>query len=163
MFISLPTIGSIVFSPTTFMASNPMLVYELAGHSLGHVLFGMFKRNVRRRGFSRAQIRKITNRKRRRFVDNIIMHHQRLAKINRETVVSNARERAIARKEKIARKHSQNQERQKEERKQDAQKHQKWQGGTSLKERGKKMRGMIDAKRTRARSRWLTVIADQPN
>ncbi|MFM8185680.1 MAG: hypothetical protein ACKN9I_01985, partial [Alphaproteobacteria bacterium] len=109
------------------------------------------------------QIRKITNRKRRRFVDNIIMHHQRLAKINRETVVSNARERAIARKEKIARKHSQNQERQKEERKQDVQKQQKWQGGTSLKERGQKMRGAIDAKRTRARSRWLTVIADQPN
>ena len=91
------------------------------------------------------------------------MHHQRLAKINRETVVSNARERAIARKEKIARQHSQNQERQKEERKQETQNHQKWRGGTNLRERGQKMRGMIDAKRTRARSRWLTVVAEQPN
>ena len=37
----------------------------------------------------------------------------------------------------------------------------RWQGGQSLKERGQKMRGMIDARRTRARSRWLTIVADK--
>ena len=34
----------------------------------------------------------------------------------------------------------------------------KWQGGVSLKERGQKIRGTIDARRTRARSRWLTIV-----
>ena len=104
MFLSLPIIGSIAFSPTALIASHPMIAYELAGHTIGHILYGFIKRNRKRRGLSRAQMRKMTNRRRRHFVDNIIMHHQRLAKMNRQTIVGNARERAMARREKTQRK-----------------------------------------------------------
>ena len=38
----------------------------------------------------------------------------------------------------------------------------KWRGGVSLKERGQRIRGTIDARRTRARSRWLTIVAEKP-
>ena len=158
MFLFLPTIGSIAFSPSALIASHPMIAYEIAGHTLGHILYGFIKRNRKRRGLSRAQMRKMTNRRRRQFVDNIIMHHQRLAKMNRQTIVGNARERAMARREKTQRKadmkKDQTFEKQQESRK-------KWQGGVSLKERGQKIRGTIDARRTRARSRWLTIVAEK--
>ena len=158
MFLPLPIIGSIAFSPTALIASHPMIAYELAGHTIGHILYGFIKRNRKRRGLSRAQMRKMTNRRRRQFVDNIIMHHQRLAKMNRQTIVGNARERAMARREKTQRKadmkKDQTFEKQQESRK-------KWQGGVSLKERGQKIRGTIDARRTRARSRWLTIVAQK--
>lgn len=158
MFLPLPIIGSIAFSPTALIASHPMIAYELAGHTIGHILYGFIKRNRKRRGLSRAQMRKMTNRRRRQFVDNIIMHHQRLAKMNRQTIVGNARERAMARREKTQRKadlqKDQTFEKQQESRK-------KWQGGVSLKERGQKIRGTIDARRTRARSRWLTIVAEK--
>ena len=158
MFLPLPIIGSIAFSPSALIASHPMIAYELAGHTIGHILYGFIKRNRKRRGLSRAQMRKMTNRRRRQFVDNIIMHHQRLAKMNRQTIVGNARERAMARREKTQRKadmkKDQTFEKQQESRK-------KWQGGVSLKERGQKIRGTIDARRTRARSRWLTIVAEK--
>ncbi len=162
MFFSVANIGSIAFSPGAFMASHPMIAYELIGHSMGHILFGFLKRNRRKRGFSRSQMRKTVNRRRRQFVDNIIMHHQRLANINRQIIVSNARERALAKKEKFR---TQSETRSsfmrtpESSRNQDAKK--RWQGGLSLKERGQKMRGMIDARRTRARSRWLTIVAEK--
>jgi hypothetical protein len=158
MFLFLPAVGSIAFSPSALMASHPMIAYEIAGHTLGHILYGFIKRNRKRRGLTRAQMRKMTNRRRRQFVDNIIMHHQRLAKMNRQIVVGNARERAIARRDKIKSKvdlqKDQNFEREQEARK-------KWQGGVSLKERGQKIRGTIDARRIRARSRWLTIVAEK--
>ncbi len=153
MFLFLPTIGSIAFSPSALIASHPMIAYEIAGHTLGHILYGFIKRNRKRRGLSRAQMRKMTNRRRRQFVDNIIMHHQRLAKMNQQTLVGNARERAMARREKMKNKadlhKDQNFERDQETRKK------------SLKERGQRIRGTIDARRTRARSRWLTIVAEK--
>ncbi len=158
MFLFLPAIGSIAFSPSALMASHPMIAYEIAGHTLGHILYGFIKRNRKRRGLTRAQMRKMTNRRRRQFVDNIIMHHQRLAKMNRQTIAGNARERALARRDKIKSKadfqKDKNSERDQEMRK-------KWQGGVSLKERGQKIRGTIDARRTRARSRWLTIVNEK--
>lgn len=158
MFLFLPAIGSIAFSPSALMASHPMIAYEIAGHTLGHILYGFIKRNRKRRGLTRAQMRKMTNRRRRQFVDNIIMHHQRLAKMNRQTIAGNARERALARRDKIKSKadfqKDRNSERDQEMRK-------KWQGGVSLKERGQKIRGTIDARRTRARSRWLTIVNEK--
>jgi uncharacterized protein (DUF305 family) len=159
MFLSLPAIGSIAFSPTALVASHPMIAYEIVGHTIGHILYRFIKRTRKKRGLSRAQMRKMTNRRRRQFVDNIIMHHQRLAKMNRQTIAGNARERAMARREKIKRKDNlqrdKNSEKEQEIRK-------KWQGGVSLKERGQRIRGTIDARRTRARSRWLTIVADKP-
>jgi hypothetical protein len=158
MFLFLPAIGSIAFSPSALMASHPMIAYEIAGHTIGHVLCGFIKRNRKRRGLTRAQMRKMTNRRRRQFVDNIIMHHQRLAKMNRQTIVGNARERAMARRDKMKNK-ANFQKDQSFERDQETRK--KWQGGISLKERGQKIRGTIDARRTRARSRWLTIVAEK--
>jgi len=158
MFLPLPVIGSIAFSPSALIASHPMIAYEIAGHTIGHILYGFIKRNRKRRGLSRAQMRKMTNRRRRQFVDNIIMHHQRLAKMNRQTIVGNARERAMARREKTQRKADLYKD-QSFEKNQEARK--KWQGGVSLKERGQKIRGTIDARRTRARSRWLTIVAEK--
>jgi hypothetical protein len=104
-------------------------------------------------------MRKMTNRRRRQFVDNIIMHHQRLAKINRQTIAGNARERAMARREKVKRKDDLQRDRS-SEREQEIRK--KWQDGVSLKERGQRIRGTIDARRSRARSRWLTIVAEKP-
>ena len=158
MFLPLPVIGSIAFSPSALIASHPMIAYEIAGHTIGHILYGFIKRNRKRRGLSRAQMRKMTNRRRRQFVDNIIMHHQRLAKMNRQTIVGNARERAMAHREKTQRKADLYKD-QSFEKNQEARK--KWQGGVSLKERGQKIRGTIDARRTRARSRWLTIVAEK--
>ena len=159
MFLPLPIIGSIAFSPTALIASHPMIAYEIVGHTIGHILYGFIKRNRRKRGLSRAQMRKMTNRRRRQFVDNIIMHHQRLAKMNRQTIAGNARERAMARREKVKQKDilqkDRNSDREQEIRK-------KWRAGISLKERGQRIRGTIDARRTRARSRWLTIVADKP-
>ena len=159
MFLSLPAIGSIAFSPAALIASHPMIAYEIVGHTIGQILYGFIKRNRKKRGLSRAQMRKMTNRRRRQFVDNIIMHHQRLAKMNRQTIAGNARERAIARREKVKQKDilqkDRNSDREQEIRK-------KWRAGISLKERGQRIRGTIDARRTRARSRWLTIVADKP-
>jgi len=158
MFLLLPTIGSIAFSPVALISSYPIIAYEVVGHALGHILYGFIKRNRKKRGLSRAQMRKMTNRRRRQFVDNIIMHHQRLAKMNRQTIAGNARERAVARRETIKRKddlqRDRNSEREQEIRK-------KWRGGTSLKERGQIIRGAIDTRRIRARSRWLTIVAEE--
>lgn len=159
MFLSLPAIGSIAFSPTALVASHPMIAYEIVGHTIGHILYRFIKRTRKKRGLSRAQMRKMTNRRRRQFVDNIIMHHQRLAKMNRQTIAGNARERAMARREKIKRKDNLQRDRN-SEKEQEIRK--KWQGGVSLKERGQRIRGTIDARRTRARSRWLTVVAEKP-
>ncbi|NBX53211.1 MAG: hypothetical protein EBT63_06155 [Proteobacteria bacterium] len=164
MFLALANIGTIAFSPSALMASHPVIAFELAGHSLGHILHGFLKRNRKKRGLSRSQMRKMANRRRRQFVDNIIMHHQRLANINRQVVVSNARERALARREKMKkqidmRNFDSRSNSQSFEKEQDIKK--RWRGGISLKERGQKIRGMTDARRTRARSRWLTIVADK--
>jgi hypothetical protein len=161
MFFSLPTIGSLSFSPSTLFASHPIIMYEVIGHAIGHTLFGFIKRNRKRRGLSRSQMRKIANRRRRQFVDNIIMHHQRLANINRQLIVNNARERAVARREKIKSK-SQNREASRGfsfNRDRSVDPRQKWRQNEDLKERGKRLRGMSDARRVRARSKWLTVMS----
>lgn len=165
MFFALPTIGSIAFSPSSLFASHPSIIFEFMGHSLGHMMFNFSKRNRKKRGLSRAQMRKITNRRRRQFVDNIIMHHERLANLNRQTIVNNARERALARRERIKKKFDARDSSREAgrgfsfSRSQDSRKD--WQPSTDLKERGKKMRGMVDARRIRARSKWLTIMAQK--
>lgn len=160
MFLPIPAIGSIVFSPSALIASHPAIAYEVIGHTLGNVLYGFLKRNRRRRGLSRSQVRKVNKRRHRYFVDNIIMHHQRLAQINRQIIVSNARERAMMRREKIKQQHESKMREKTKSKQEDVRK--RWQQGKSLKERGKEIRGNNDARRIRARSRWLT-IANQKN
>lgn len=105
-------------------------------------------------------MRKAANRKRRWFVDNIIMHHKRLHDRNRAIVVSNARTRALAKRDSVkkesptlARSHTQTLQREREMPKQNS--------GPSLRERARSLRGRVDSRRLRARSRWLTVMAQE--
>ena len=139
---------------SSMLHAHPAMVQELAGHALAHILYSHVRRIVRRRGLSRRQMRKMANRRRRMFVDNIIMHHKRLHDKNREMIISNARSRAIARRDQakkqgpaLSRAESIQREEAKTKYSRD-----------SLKERGEKLRGHNDARRLRARSRWLSVM-----
>ena len=140
---------------TSMLQSHPALVQELAGHALGHVLYSHIRRVVHRKGLSRRQMRKMVNRRRRMFVDNIIMHHKRLHDKNREMIISNARARAIARREQ-AKKQGPSLARSQEVKRDDVK--MKYSRTNSLRERGEKLRGLNDARRMRARSRWLSAM-----
>lgn len=149
----MPSVGTMTLDTTSLLTANPVLLQELAGHALAHVLYSQIRRITHRRGFSRRQIRKAINRKRRRFVDNIIMHHKRLHDQNRQSIISNARSRALARRNQ-AKKEAPSLERAKEINRDDI----KMKYSTSLKERGERLRGTVDARRLRARSRWLSAM-----
>ena len=115
-------------------------------HEIMSVLFSLIK-GPRKARLSRAQSRKMMNRRRRWFTDNIIMHHKRLHDRNREIVVASTRERVLAKKAaanspQVSASH-------------------KWRDRVdSTRERGSTIRGRIDARRSRARSRWVSVQQD---
>ncbi|OFW80885.1 MAG: hypothetical protein A2887_02580 [Alphaproteobacteria bacterium RIFCSPLOWO2_01_FULL_40_26] len=155
-FISRP-IGSLTFDIGNLLTSNPALIHEIAGHALAHILYSHIRH--RRHGLNRREIRKLINRRRRRFVDNIIMHHKRLHDRNRAIVITNARKRALAKREKAQKESSILQRGMSLQRNTD--KPFKWQDAISLKEKGAKLRGHIDSRKLRARSRWLSVIQDK--
>ncbi len=151
----MPSIGSLMLDFGNFLSLHPALINEVVGHALAHQLYSHIRRAGRGR-VSRRQARKMSNRKRRWFVDNIIMHHKRLHDRNRELLISNARTRALARRKA--------QEKQppmgasptlQKDRDQPI----KWRDTVSLKQRGADLRGRSDARKLRARSRWLTVAA----
>lgn len=104
-------------------------------------------------------MRKAANRKRRWFVDNIIMHHKRLHDRNRAILVSNARSRALAIRG-ITKKESPSlQQENSLQRNQDPK--MKWRNAVNLRERGKELRGRSDARRLRARSKWLAIMENR--
>ena len=151
----MPSVGSLTLDFGNFLSLHPALINDVAGHALAHALYSHIRRAGRGR-ISRRQARKMSNRKRRWFVDNIIMHHKRLHDRNRELLISNARTRALARRKA--------QEKQppmgasptlQKDRDQPI----KWRDTVSLKQKGADLRGRSDARRLRARSRWLTVAA----
>lgn len=133
---------------------NPGLVHDLAGHALAHTLYSHIRRG--KRGISRRKARKIANRKRRFFVDNIIMHHKRLHDRNRELLISKARSRALARRRAAQSKPEVIKQALLQKSRDDAS---QWRDRTDLKEKGLALRGRVDARRLRARSRWLSVAA----
>lgn len=134
-----------------FLHAHPELIQEIGGHALMHVFFS-YARSRRRRGVNRRKMRKASNMKRRWFVDNIIMHHRRLHAQNRQLIVSNARQRALQKKKGL----QLSQEQQSFVRQQ--QKRNPEQGSKQdFRTRIEKMRGRVDDRRARARSRWLTV------
>ncbi len=140
---------------TSLISAHPALIHEIAGHTLAHVLYSQIRRITHRRGLSRSAMRKLVNRKRRRFTDNIIMHHKRLHDKNRQVIICNARSRALARRAQD-KKESPSLERARELKMDDV----KMRYSTiSLKERGEKLRGNVDTRRLRARSRWLSVMS----
>lgn len=150
----MPSVGTMTLDASSLLRAHPALVQELAGHALAHVLYAQVRRVVGRRGLSRREIRKISNRKRRRFVDNIIMHHKRLHDKNRQSIISNARSRALARKNQVKKDTALMSSRTPESKAPDM----RSKYSSTVKERGERLRGRVDARRLRARSRWLTVM-----
>lgn len=146
----MPSIGTM----TLDAASLPFTPQALAGHALAHTMYGQIRRAARRRGTNRRQMRKTTHRKRRRFVDNIIMHHKRLHDKNRQLIISNARSRALARRNQV--KKSPSLEHARDLKQDDV----KMKYTSNLKQRGERLRGHVDARKMRARSRWLSVMDD---
>ncbi len=133
--LNMPTItyGGLINSP---------LAHHLIDHEILHVFFSLAK-GPRKTRLTRAQRRKSINRRRRWFTDNIIMHHKRLHDRNREIVISSARTRVLAKKAAASAPRGESH---------------KWRDRVeSTKSRGQTLRGRIDARRARARSRWLSV------
>ena len=137
IFIDLSSLSSISISASNLM--NSPLVHHLIEHEIMHVFFNMMRGS--RKGLSRAQRRKLANRRRRWFTDNIIMHHKRLHDRNREIVIAEAKTLAMAKKLGKAPESPTN----------------KWRDRVGVRDRGKIIRGRVDARRSRARSRWLSV------
>ncbi len=154
-FISLPSVGSLTLDVTNYLTLNPVLIHEIAGHGLAHVLYSHVRKSSRKKVLSRRMARKMSNRKRRWFVDNIIMHHKRIHDRNRELVISNARSRALARKKSAESpslaKASSPLTHQRE-------KSQNWQEKIVAKERGAEIRERLNARKIRANSRWASII-----
>lgn len=94
----------------------------------------------------------MANRRRRNFVDNIIMHHKRIHDYNRKLVVSSARDRAVARKKGLV-----GQEIKKTKQK-DRLEHTRWTQKPNIKAQGIEIRSRIQTKRVRAESRWAAVM-----
>ena len=80
------------------------------------------------------------------------MHHRRLHKKNREIVIDPP-EKEI-KKRKLKRKKEKDKEKETREKPNNSI---KWQSGDNLKHKGAILRGRIDARRLKARSRWLSV------
>lgn len=139
---------------TSLLRAHPGMVHELAGHALAHVLYNHVRRVVRKKGLNRREMRKLSHRRKRRFVDNIIMHHKRLHDKNREMIVNNARARALARREQSKKESPSLAKSSNLQRDESKMKY----SSSSLKDRGEKLRGHNDARRLRARSRWLSLM-----
>jgi len=128
------------------LLSSP-LAHELIGHKAFEVLCNLLKSPKGRR-LTRAQRRRMMNRRRRWFVDNIIMHHKRLHDRNRSIAISSARDKIIQRRLAVNMKKPIDQA-----------SPTKWRDRVDSKDRGLSIRGRIEARRARARSRWLSVAA----
>ena len=152
-FFLLHTGVNLALGKTSLLALQPTLLQDLAIHGFEHVIRRLLKGTKRKRGLSRAENRKLTNRKRRWFVDNIIMHHRRLQEINRQKIVSSARERALLRKKNLL-----NNSLQRTKPKAKPEINRTWQNGLSMRDKGVKIRGSVDTRKIRARSRWLSAV-----
>ena len=142
-FVSLANFNSIGLASSGLM--NSPMAQHLVGHEMLHVFFSLI-RGPRKSRLSRARRRKLTNRRCRWFTDNIIMHHKRLHDRNREVVISSVRTRVLAKKLAAATPDAKPNPR-------------KWRDRVDTRDRGRSIRGRIDARRSRARSRWLSVSA----
>ena len=159
-FLDPSSLISATTSASSFIGAHPELIQELAQHVLTHSLYSHIRS---RRGptISRSARRRVANRRRRWFVDNIIMHHKRLHDQNREIAISNVRKRLLEKKEAL-KKQSLSLAVQKSQpsRTPPQGESTKWRERFDGKDRGLSVRGRIDTRRIRARSRWLSVSED---
>lgn len=158
LHLALPSIAGVTLDVSTFLSAHPALINEVGGHALAQALYSYMRRS-RRRGVSRREMRKLSNRKRRWFVDNIIMHHKRLHDRNREIVVGDARSRVLARRKAMEKRAApmSTPELQKDR------ESMKWRNAVSLKDKAVELRGRADARKLRARSRWISAIGGSTN
>ena len=158
LYLTLSTAVNLVsLKAYSFVATHPTLVHEIGMHALAHTMYS-YVRSGRSVGSRRLNRRKM-NQKKRWFVDNIIMHHKRLHARNRELAISNARQRAIERNKK---KNKENLDPETSKLNNSPNKN-IWRQKIAMQERSQQIRGRIDARRTRARSRWLTISSDKKN
>ncbi len=157
-FINLPNVGTLTLDAASLLQAHPTLLQQIVGDKLMHSLQKYLGRIRGRHGMSRRMMRKSRNRKRRRFVDNIIMHHKRLHDHNRAIVVSNARSRALAKRSALKQDHLEYALTPEQIHKRSEEKSYH---ASSFSERVNTMRGRVDARRLRTRSRWLSVMGDE--
>lgn len=95
---------------------------------------------------TKAQRKKITRRRFRMFVDNIIMHHKRLHDKNRDIPIKAEKERLKTQnKKKTLDKKDQN----------------KWRKKYAKDNRAKKIKERINARRIRSKSKWTAIIENE--
>ena len=157
-FINIPHIASLTLDAAGLLNPHQTFLQDLGSEALSHALYSFTRRSGRRRSLGRRQMRKQLNRKRRWFVDNIVMHHKRLHDRNRAIVVSNARTRALAKREAL-KKNAPSLQKQNTSFAQRARDNSP-QSQNALRDRAKSLRGRVDARRMRARSRWLSAIEE---
>ncbi|MDX2082808.1 MAG: hypothetical protein SFV53_02335 [Rickettsiales bacterium] len=156
LFLSLTsTISTLSLSASNFISLHPELINEIAGHALVHDLYSHMHSGSKA-GLSRRLKRKTANVRRRWFVDNIVMHHKRLHDKNRELTISKIREQALSKRDALKKQSPSIQalQRQQIPQRDEAK---KWRELIELKQNAEIMRGRVDTRRLRARSRWLSV------
>lgn len=131
---------------------NPNLLNDIAGYSLIRLQYSR-SRIPRLSRFEKRQLRKIRNARRRWFVDNIIMHHKRIHDQNNKLKLDKSKENIKLNKNpKINRGNISLISKSRNDCCEN------WQNNLLLKERGRKIRGRIDSRKIRARSRWVSIL-----
>ncbi len=165
MLLSLPTsISTLSLSNASqFLGAHPALVHSVAEHALVHSFFSIVRKG-RGKGkrISRAQRRKLTNRRRRWFVDNIVMHHKRLHDKNRQNAIDSIRKKALEKREALKKRTPTF----KEALLLDREGPSIWRDKVNLKERSSSARDRIKMRELRAKSRWASLdyqMAEEAN
>jgi hypothetical protein len=118
--------------------------------NIGSGVFSMIFGSKKNKKLTKAQRKKLASRRYRVFVDNIVMHHKRLHDRNREVTVNLTKANTPGKDPKK----SQYKLIGSLGRPSDT----KWRDRYGSKERGGRIRGRIDARRIRARSRWVSMV-----
>lgn len=154
--LTLPnSLTSMTLNATSFIASHPSLV-NTAEHALEASLLRNIHSHVRSskmNGLSRAKRRKVANRRRRWFVDNIVMHHKRLHDRNRQMTIDKVRQRALEKREALKKRQPSFKEALKIEKKGQL----SWSQKVDIRERSLTARDRIQSRRVRAQSRWNSI------
>ncbi len=145
-------VGNIKLDARSFLKAHPSLIHDIAGYSLARLLYSHV-RISRLTSSGRKKLRKLRNRRRRWFVDNIIMHHKRLHDNQRALIAKKSQRKSLS-----INKHSKTRERIKQSVDLNADSF-RWRNSLSIKDRAVEIRGRIDARKLRARSRWATIIS----
>lgn len=150
------SLTSMSLGDKSFAGMYPSLAKGFAENALEKVILRNLHSHIRKSkmlGLSRSTRRKIINRRKRWFVDNIIMHHRRLHEKNRQTTVDDMRKKALEKREALKKRQPTLQEALSINKDGPI----KWSEKVDIKKRSLEARDRINSRRSRAKSRWLTV------